>query len=273
MNPRAGKAPVCRRIEKHQMNLDLKLALALVTAHLLADFVLQSDKDVQNKKKPVVLGKHALIVAALSYLLAGNWQAWHVPALIGLTHFLIDRVKAGLKQNGLGVFLLDQAAHLLVIAAVVWLSSTQFPVTSEWVKLWDAAFTRALVVVSGLILTTHVGGVVVGIAVRPYLGDLTKPPGQENKSIIAPSNEAQRGLMKGGRLIGQLERGLIFFLVMIGKPEAVAFLIAAKSIFRFGELKDRENRAEAEYITIGTLMSFTWGLVAAWATWRVFGLL
>jgi len=155
---------------------------------------------------------------------------------------------------------------------VVWLSPTAFPVASEWVNLWGAAFTKALVVVAGLILTTHVGGVVVGIAVRPYLGDLTKPQGQGNKSIIAAGNEAQRGLVKGGRLIGQLERGLIFFLTMIGKPEAVAFLIAAKSIFRFGELKDRENRAEAEYITIGTLMSFTWGMVASWATWRTFGL-
>ena len=69
---------------------------------------------------------------------------------------------------------------------------------------------------------------------------------------------------------GELERGLIFFLVMMDKQEAVAFLIAAKSIFRFGELKDRENRAEAEYITIGTLMSFTWGLVAAWTTWSLY---
>ena len=255
------------------MNLDLKLALALVTAHLLADFVFQSDKDVENKKKPAVLGKHALIVAGLSYLLAGDWRAWLVPAIMGSTHFLIDRVKAGLKQNGLGVFLLDQAAHVLVIVGVAWLSPTMFPVASEWVNLWDGTFAKGLVIAAGLILTTHVGGVVVGIAVRPYLGDLMKPRGQENESIIAASNEAQRGLVKGGRLIGQLERGLIFFLVMIAKPEAVAFLIAAKSIFRFGELKDRENRAEAEYITIGTLMSFTWGLVAAWATWRVFSLL
>jgi hypothetical protein len=35
-------------------------------------------------------------------------------------------------------------------------------------------------------------------------------------------------------------------------------------------LKDRANRAEAEYITIGTMMSFTWGLAAAWATWRLY---
>jgi hypothetical protein len=249
------------------MNVDLKLGLALITAHLLADFVFQSNKDVENKKKPAVLGKHALLAAGLSYLLAGDWQAWPVPAVIGLTHFLIDRVNAGLKQNSLRVFLLDQAAHLAVITVMAWLSPTVFPVVSEWVSLWGAGFTKALVIMAGLILTTQVGGVVVGIEVQPYLVDLTKPKGQENQSIIAAKKEAQRGLMKGGRVIGQLERGLIFFLAMIGKPEAVAFLIAAKSIFRFGELNDREHRAEAEYITIGTLMSFTWGLVAAWGTW------
>ena len=40
----------------------------------------------------------------------------------------------------------------------------------------------------------------------------------------------------------------------------VGFLVAAKSVFRFGELTNQQNRLEAEYITIGTLMSFSWGL-------------
>ena len=47
---------------------------------------------------------------------------------------------------------------------------------------------------------------------------------------------------------------------MGGQPAGVGFLVAAKSIFRFGELKEHHNRLEAEYITIGTLMSFAWGL-------------
>ena len=64
---------------------------------------------------------------------------------------------------------------------------------------------------------------------------------------------------------------MIFFLVGLGKPEAVAFLVAAKSIFRFGDLADRKHHAEAEYITIGTLLSFTWGLVTAWLTWWLYG--
>jgi hypothetical protein len=46
---------------------------------------------------------------------------------------------------------------------------------------------------------------------------------------------------------------------MTGQIQGVGFLVAAKSVFRFGELNDHKNRLEAEYITIGTLMSFSWG--------------
>lgn len=249
------------------VSFDWRLLLALTTAHLLADFIFQSDKDIAGKKRMTVQGKHAAIVAGVSYLLAGDWRAWAVPAVVGLTHFIIDRVKVQVSRNGLGVFVADQAAHLLVIVGVAWLSPQTYPVENIWVDLVGVAFAKALVLVGGIILTVKVGGVVVGMLVRPYLDDLTKRP---NELLLTVGNESQRGLAKGGRIIGELERGLIFFLVMIGKPEAVAFLVAAKSIFRFGELKDRANRAEAEYITIGTMMSFAWGLAAAWATWRLY---
>ena len=68
-------------------------------------------------------------------------------------------------------------------------------------------------------------------------------------------------------MIGQWERALIFLFVCSGQFGSIGFLVAAKSIFRFGELKDRDNRMEAEYITIGTLMSFGWALVSAYLTW------
>jgi hypothetical protein len=250
------------------MNLDSSLLLALTTAHLLADFVFQSDQDVAGKRRLAVQWKHAAIVAGLSYLLAGDGRALPLAAVIGLTHFAIDRLKVQANRNGLGVFALDQTAHLLVIASGSWLASQLYPVQSFWASLWGAGFAKTLVVVAGIILTVKVGGVVVGRQVKPYLEDLTRRT--SGKPLIETSKETLRGLAKGGKTIGELERALIFFLVMIGKPEAVAFLVAAKSIFRFGELKDRENRAEAEYITIGTLMSFTWGLVAAWTTWSLY---
>src|SRR6266536_2046535 len=96
-------------------NYNWPLFLALITAHLLADFLFQSDKDIANKKRLAVQLKHTAIVAGLSYLLAGDWRAWPIPVLIGLTHFFIDRVKIQTNKNTFGIFLADQAAHLLVI--------------------------------------------------------------------------------------------------------------------------------------------------------------
>ncbi|MFO7738926.1 MAG: hypothetical protein R6V46_10655, partial [Desulfatiglandaceae bacterium] len=57
-----------------------------------------------------------------------------------------------------------------------------------------------------------------------------------------------------------------FFLLQ--RFEAIGFLIAAKSIFRFGEVSKPERRKEAEYILIGTMLSFliaiVTGIGAAW---------
>ena len=54
--------------------------------------------------------------------------------------------------------------------------------------------------------------------------------------------------------------------MLVDQPSAIGFLIAAKSVFRFGELRERSNRMEAEYIIIGTMMSFIWGLSVAYVT-------
>ena len=109
---------------------------------------------------------------------------------------------------------------------------------------------------SGAVLTIFAGGVLVGVLVKPLLREIRaarQPKG------ISPE---QRGLENGGRLIGQLERALIFLFILSSQAAGVGFLIAAKSIFRFGELKDNETRMEAEYIIIGTMLSFTWRLLS-----------
>ncbi|MDD5556861.1 MAG: hypothetical protein PHN82_06385 [bacterium] len=76
--------------------------------------------------------------------------------------------------------------------------------------------------------------------------------------------ELEKGLKNAGKYIGLLERFLIVTLVWAGEISAVGFVIAAKSVFRFGEIKDKENRKLAEYILIGTLASFSLALAIAY---------
>jgi len=55
-----------------------------------------------------------------------------------------------------------------------------------------------------------------------------------------------------GRIIGMIERILIFFFILAGEYAAIGFIIAAKGFTRFREL---DNRDFAEYVLIGTLLS------------------
>ena len=59
---------------------------------------------------------------------------------------------------------------------------------------------------------------------------------------------------------------MILMLVIAGQPDGIGFLIAAKSLLRFNDLAHDKDRRVSEYVIIGTLASFAWGLVAAFAT-------
>ena len=53
-----------------------------------------------------------------------------------------------------------------------------------------------------------------------------------------------------------LERLFVFVFVVTANWEGIGFLLAAKSVFRFGDLKESKDRKLTEYILIGTLLSF-----------------
>lgn len=49
---------------------------------------------------------------------------------------------------------------------------------------------------------------------------------------------------------------MLQLFIVTGHWEAVGFLLAAKSVFKFGDLKESKDRKLTEYILIGTLLSF-----------------
>jgi hypothetical protein len=70
--------------------------------------------------------------------------------------------------------------------------------------------------------------------------------------VTKETHEPDKKELNAGRIIGILERMLIFFFVIIGQFAAVGFVIAAKGVVRYKELEDRNF---AEYVLIGTLLS------------------
>ncbi len=69
-------------------------------------------------------------------------------------------------------------------------------------------------------------------------------------------NSSKKSLNDAGKYIGILERLFIFVFVITYNWQGIGFLLAAKSIFRFGDLSKSEDRKLTEYILIGTLLSF-----------------
>lgn len=137
-----------------------------------------------------------------------------------------------------------------------------------WVSWGGALFLKSLVLVSGLTLTVYAGSFLIHRAVRPFLDELKAMAAKRKDE----SSVECRGFVSGGRVIGRLERALIFFLILTSQTAGVGFLMAAKSIFRFGELKDPQHRMEAEYIIIGTLMSFGYGMLVSYVTKCLLGM-
>ena len=82
--------------------------------------------------------------------------------------------------------------------------------------------------------------------------------------------EVEQGLAELLAFLGvverQLERALVFLFIMMDQPAAVGFLITAKSIFRFGDIREHRQMMLAEYIIIGTLMSFAYGIFLSYLT-------
>lgn len=68
-------------------------------------------------------------------------------------------------------------------------------------------------------------------------------------------SEQARTLMRGGTVIGYLERVALTVAIIVGFPEAIAAIIAVKGIGRFPELAEPEAR---ERFIIGTVASLLW---------------
>ena len=218
------------------------LALKLLIAHIVGDFTFQPDKWVQDKKQKKHKSKYLYLhlcvhSLALLILLKFEWKYW--PVLFGtiISHFIIDLLKLKLEEklNPRLLFGLDQIAHFSVIAGLVyWFEPYQ--IDTEVLYSY-----QSLVLVLALLSLTYVSAIVMKLVMSTW------------KMEEVNSKDS---LESAGKYIGILERLFVFGFITIGQWQAIGLLIAAKSVFRFGDLSRAKDRKLTEYILIGTLLSF-----------------
>lgn len=220
------------------------LFLKFLLAHILGDFVFQPEKWVKNKEEKKIksvklyfhIAIHALfLLISLQFNLKEYWLSF---LIIITSHFLFDVTKLYLQQKKTKRtwFVIDQILHILILLFV---SS----IYAEFNFSINDFFTdKILLLIIAILFVTNVSAIVIKVFITQW--------NPENKK------ENDDSLAKAGRYIGILERLFVFIFVITNHWEAIGFLLAAKSVFRFGDLTSSKDRKLTEYILIGTLLSF-----------------
>jgi hypothetical protein len=243
--------------------------VALLAAHLLSDFVLQTDWMVANKGRLRVLLSHVAIVgfSAAAALGARSGTAWLAILLIVGTHLGIDYIKVKVGDS-LKSFAFDQLAHLVVIGAIAFFLPrlSQEGVWSLMPGDAQAHYYAFLTYGSGLVAAVPLGGILVKKAIAPFAASAQASSATAAQAAPSTGTTATVTPQNAGRYIGWLERALTLGFILTSMPQGVGFLLAAKSVLRIGDLKDPTDRSHAEYIIIGTFLSFGWALMIAMMT-------
>ncbi|MFC7357598.1 DUF3307 domain-containing protein [Jejudonia soesokkakensis] len=229
----------------------LTFLLQLLLAHLVGDFLLQPGRWVTHKNKHALKSRYLyfhIAIHLLLLLITTKFESSYFVAvlLITVSHFGIDALKLSLqkKKTAKWWFFADQAAHIAVLLGVVYY---YYPFS---IPLDNFYSPEVLIFFVALLTATYVSAIVLKFVMKKW----SVEKGKETHSI----NDA-------GKYIGILERLFIFFFVVIDFWEGIGFLLAAKSIFRFGDLKESKDIRLTEYILIGTLLSFAIGIGCAMA--------
>lgn len=237
--------------------------LIFLLGHLVADFLLQSDAMVQQKRGGL-LGAylrhglaHAVSTAAIAAVFAPallRSAGFYVAVIVVCAlHLFIDFVKIALTRlqwiaDGLRAFLADQGLHLLTIAAATMIY-THTTVSAAWGSLsrFQAHRGKILAVLIVYLMAVVGSGYAIRYLLRPLLRRLPALPGESTDE-----------LRNAGLYIGWLERFLVLTAVLLRSPATVGLVLTAKSIVRYPEIKSGRF---AEYFLIGTLLSILLALL------------
>lgn len=218
------------------------LLTKLLLAHFIGDFFLQPKywvKEKEKKKlKSLKLYFHVAIHIVLLFLILWDLSLWPIILIIGSLHLIIDALKLIIqnKKTKRLWFFIDQALHIIVII------STYYIFTKKTLDLNTIFTEQNIILITCLVFLTRPVSIIMKTIFTKW-----------NISKLTENNES---LKDAGEYIGILERLLVFIFIIVNHWEAVGFLITAKSVFRFGDLKESKHRKLTEYILIGTLISF-----------------
>ncbi len=225
--------------------MNLSLLLRLLIVHFIADFIFQPNDWVKERAERKISSKylylHAFIILVLTFLAAWSFSFFWGVLVITASHYLIDLAKSYVKKDTTAIFVADQSLHIIIILACWMAYTSQFPDLKNDLSFLFNETNLWLYIIAYLIVTVP-SSVLINKFTSRWMSDI---------------NGSSDSLKDAGKWIGIIERVLILTFIVLNQFEAIGFLIAAKSVFRFGEIKNSDQQKMVEYILIGTLLSFS----------------
>jgi magnesium-transporting ATPase (P-type) len=257
--------------------------IVLLLAHFLSDFVFQGNKLLKEKKDSPLKGnlKHASIVFCiiffgiiLSYLYSNgfNWSPlWSILLKIlifslvnAIIHFVIDYSKSKVSSESnlkleLIFTVVDQVIHVFILYILLKLLIPDIQLISQSMQ---SSYNLVLY----LIIVTFVSGVFIRkildvIMNNIYLNNIeinkaNKEAGRVEQKKLPESDMDSDKRDNTGKLIGIVERSILFLALVLKLPEIAMVIVAFKTLSRYTKLKENE-----EYYIFGNLLSFLFVLL------------
>ncbi|MBJ2117809.1 MULTISPECIES: DUF3307 domain-containing protein [Proteus] len=234
------------------------LLISLYLAHIIFDFYLQPKSWIEARNslhyKSKELYFHSLLQGGITFIVLivmakVNFNAILVYSLIiFITHYLFDLAKS-YTDNSLKWFITDQIFHFLIIT-LLWLILINEN-TQIFVKLsFKEINYKYMIFIFSYIIIWKPVSILIYMLLKKW----------------TPIVEEGSTLISAGKSIGYLERTLILTFILLNQFTAIGFLLAAKSIFRFGELQNDQDKKLTEYVMLGTLISFSISIFIGLAT-------
>lgn len=231
-----------------------------ILAHLISDYVIQTDKLIQLKQNNRLKGNviHALEVMFITfamyfaiYIYTGLFNNDKSPlfsiliasALIGVSHFAVDIVKTNFNNDQKMQFrddLIDQAVHLILIFLILRGFQVEGFVISNVITLF-------VMIAICMVIGVFWGDITIKQILTTYPGHI---------------DINEKNIKGAGSIIGKIERAVMLLLMIQGYAQGIVTVFAIKSVIRFQEFKQKDN----DYYILGNLLSL-FIIVATYMIW------
>ncbi|GAB2595939.1 hypothetical protein [Pseudactinotalea suaedae] len=210
-------------------------------------------------------------VVVLAGVVAGQHRPLDLLVLVVIAAFVVAWSRSSTRA-------LDQASPVIPLTVLgvgvglmVVLSGLASPVSGPLAALWSeidwppaarVSPERALLVLGVLAAQLSTGNVVVRLVLAATR--TVNPARWSSGAATDPADPAHD--IKGGRLLGPMERVLIIGLGLAGNLTAASIVVAAKGLLRFPELSSRRDQEHVhrltEYFLVGSFVSWMLALVS-----------